>query len=69
MKYRIVKVERAEDIWYEAHYRKYFMWFSCFSRTRWGEVARYDALEDAELAINRHKRLHAIEKRTLVVKQ
>ena len=66
MKTRMVKVERGEDIWFEAQYRWFFIWRSCWSRSSWGEAARYGTREEAADAITRFRRLFAIEKRTVV---
>jgi hypothetical protein len=66
MKYRMVKVERGEDVWFEAEYRRFFFWLSCFNLSRYGGAARYNTWEDAADAIRRHKRLFVVEKRTVV---
>ena len=67
MKYRMVKVECGENVWFEAERRIFFFWLSCFKRSRTiNDAARYATWEDAADAIRRHQRLNAVEKRTVV---
>lgn len=66
MKTRIVKVECADKFWFEAEYRFFFIWRSCFSKSNWGDAARYSTWEDAADAINRFRRVMSVEKRTVV---
>lgn len=69
MKYRMVKVETADKVWFETEWKRFFFWHSCFMVKDYDGYpypAQYSTWENAAESIERHRRLWNVPKRTVV---